>query len=310
MSTLSKTPAAPTVSIGEAERRSGVAKETLRVWERRYGFPAPCRDAAGDRVYSTEDVEKLRLMKGLIDLGERPAKLAPLSLEALSARFPASGRVHDGSLGVWVEDALDRLRRHDVDGLRDLMQSAIYAQGLSRFVQDSVSPLTHAIGEAWYGGRLNIYEEHLFTEQLVRVLRGAIEGLPRPAAARPRVLMTTVPGEPHALGLLMAECLLTLGGARCFSLGTETPPEQIVEAAEAYGADVVALSFSAMIPAATAQAMTAEVRARLTARMDLWVGGAGAGLTGPQQPGVRTLVNLTDIPSALDRWRSARPAAS
>lgn len=291
------------IPIGEAERRSGVAKETLRVWERRYGFPSPVRDAAGDRLYTAEDVEKLRLMKTLIDHGDRPARLAPLSREDLVARLLTPSPANDGQAGAWVEDALDRLRRHDVDGLRELMQSAIYAQGLARFVQDNVATLTRAVGEAWIGGRLQVYEEHLFTEQLVRILRGALDGLPRPAAARPRVLLTTLPGEPHALGLLMAECLLALGRARCLSLGAETPPAEVVAAARAHGADVVAVSFSAMVPAEAARRAAADLRAALPPETELWAGGASAAHVGPA-PGVRTLPNLPDIPEALDHWRS------
>lgn len=292
------------LTIGEAERRSGVPKETLRVWERRYGFPAPTRDAAGDRLYTVADVEKLRLMKVLIDAGERPAQLAGLGVEELAARAPRPAPAND-AVGEWVEAALDRLRRHDVDGLRDLLQSGIYARGLDRFVQDNVAALTRAVGEAWVGGRLQVYEEHLFTEQLVRVLRGALDGLPRPPAARPRVLLTTAPGEPHALGLLMAECLLTLGGARCLSLGPETPPEQIVGAAAAHDADVVALSFSGMFGEAAARAVASDLRTYLPTATELWVGGACAGLADLAHTGVRPLPNLADIPEALAGWRAA-----
>lgn len=302
-------PDAGALTIGEAERRSGVPKETLRVWERRYGFPAPGRDAAGDRLYSAADVEKLRLMKALIDAGERPAQLAGLSIDELSARAPRPAPAND-AVGEWVEAALDRLRRHDVDGLRDLLQAGIYARGLHNFVQDNVAALTRAVGEAWVGGRLQVYEEHLFTEQLVRVLRGALDGLPRPPTARPRVLLTTAPGEPHALGLLMAECLLTLGGARCLSLGTETPPEQIVGAASAHAADVVALSFSGMFGEAAAYGVVNGLRSQLPAGTELWVGGACAGLADLPHDGVRPLVNLADIPDTLEGWRSARTGAS
>ena len=59
----------------------------------------------------------------------------------------------------------------------------------------------------------------------------------------PRVVLTTVPEEQHVLGLLMSECLLTLEGAACIPLGTQTPLADIVRAASAHAADVVAPSF-------------------------------------------------------------------
>ena len=39
----------PDLNIAGAERATGLSKDTLRVWERRYGFPTPHRDAAGER---------------------------------------------------------------------------------------------------------------------------------------------------------------------------------------------------------------------------------------------------------------------
>ena len=50
-----------------AERATGLSKDTLRVWERRYGFPQPDRDASGERLYPAEQVTRLRLIKRLMD---------------------------------------------------------------------------------------------------------------------------------------------------------------------------------------------------------------------------------------------------
>ena len=54
-------------TIANVEKETGLSKDTLRMWERRYGFPAPERDPGGDRVYPAAQVERLRLIKRLID---------------------------------------------------------------------------------------------------------------------------------------------------------------------------------------------------------------------------------------------------
>ncbi|MDQ5941447.1 MAG: MerR family transcriptional regulator, light-induced transcriptional regulator, partial [Pseudomonadota bacterium] len=64
----------PAFTIGAVERDTGLAKDTLRVWERRYGFPQPERDANGERLYPAAQVERLRLIKRLMDQGFRPGK--------------------------------------------------------------------------------------------------------------------------------------------------------------------------------------------------------------------------------------------
>jgi len=105
--------------------------------------------------------------------------------------------------------------RHENDAFVQALQQRLARDGLQRFVQDTVAPLASLIGLAWQDGRLQVFEEHRFTEATQRVLRQAIAAVP-PGRA-PRVLLTSVPGESHALGLLMAEAVLALEGAR--SLG-------------------------------------------------------------------------------------------
>ena len=73
------------VGIAAVERDTGISKETLRVWERRYGFPSPGRDAAGERLYPPEQVQRLGLVKRLLDAGYRPGRIVAASTEALAA---------------------------------------------------------------------------------------------------------------------------------------------------------------------------------------------------------------------------------
>jgi methanogenic corrinoid protein MtbC1 len=288
--------------IGEAARRSGVPKDTLRVWERRYGFPAPLRDMAGDRAYPPDQVEKLRLIRILIEKGRRPSHLVSRSLPALQAEFQTEA-ADSSAPEPWVVEALDLLRGHDVEGLRARLVATLHARGLRPFVQDNVAALSKAVGEAWVAGRLEVFEEHLFTELVTRVLRSALEGVRPGPDARPRILLTTLPGEPHALGLLMAECVMTLAGARGLSLGVETPPEDIARAVTAHDADIVALSFSAMYPAPSARRELKSLRTALPATVALWAGGGCPGLTGLTQPGLTILTDLDDVDAAVAAWR-------
>ncbi len=68
------------LSIAAVERDTGIAKDTLRVWERRYDFPIPLRDKNDDRVYPADQIEKLRILKRLLDSGFRPGRIVPLPI--------------------------------------------------------------------------------------------------------------------------------------------------------------------------------------------------------------------------------------
>src|SRR5476649_1324465 len=73
-------PGALGIGIGAIAHEIGLTKDTLRVWERRYGFPQPLRSSGGERLYPQEQVTKLRLVKRLLDAGHRPSKVLPQSI--------------------------------------------------------------------------------------------------------------------------------------------------------------------------------------------------------------------------------------
>jgi len=290
--------------IAAVERDVGLSKDVLRVWERRYGFPVPERGSNGERLYSAEQVERLRLIKRLMDQGHRPGRLLASSVDELSAlAVPYAKAAHAAArAGGELDDLVGHITRHDNDAFVQALQQRLAHDGLQRFVLDTVAPLTLLVGLAWQDGRLQVFEEHRFTEATERVLRQAIAAVP-PGRA-PRVLLTSVPAEPHALGLLMAEAVLALEGATCISLGTQTPLPEIGRAAAAHRADIVALSFSAAFPRRRVAAVLAELRAALPHTTALWAGGGGVRRVAALS-GVELTATWHDALAALGRWRGA-----
>lgn len=295
-------------TIANVEKETGLSKDTLRMWERRYGFPAPERDPGGDRVYPAAQVERLRLIKRLIDQGHRPGQLMALSPEALRT-LPARDTGDEPRRAVIsaagnqeIDELLALLKNHDAAQFQQRLQQTLARQGLGRFVMDTVAPLTRQVGQAWEDGRFAVFEEHLFTELTKRVLRQAIASLPPPNAG-PRILLTSVPDEPHVLGLLMAEALFALEGAQCIPLGAQMPLLDIAHATAAHRADVVALSFSSAFPTRRVGPVLAQLRELLPAEVALWVGGDGAPPAAIPL-GVSRLRTLADGVEALGVWRA------
>lgn len=294
-------------TIGAVERDTGIAKDTLRVWERRYRFPVPDRDAHGERLYSAEQVEKLRALKRLIDRGHRPGRIMACSLEellALSRTAAAPAEPENADLVA----ILGLLAGHRLEELRQALGQRLLREGLAGFCEHTVATLNRRIGEAWMEGRIQVHEEHLYTETIQRLLRQSLAATAQPGR-EPRVLLTTLPGEEHGLGLLMAEVMLAVEGASCVSLGTQTPVWDIVRAAQKDRADVVALSFSAGYSPERAAAGLAELRAQLPAGVELWVGGDNPALARRRLDGVTAVRELGAIATALARWRGEHGAA-
>jgi MerR family transcriptional regulator, light-induced transcriptional regulator len=300
-----------TLSISAVERDTGLSKDTLRVWERRYGFPSPGRDGIGERAYTLDQVEKLRAVKRLMDAGHRPGRIVPLPLSELQALTDSTVDQPQRSVEAALGSAdlrvyLNFIRGHDMTGLRTELTRLLSRFGVSRFVTEVVAPLNAAVGDAWIRGQLEIFEEHMYTETMQVVLRLAIAGIPEPGPqAQPRVLLSTFPGEPHGLGLLMAEAMLALEGCSCVSLGVQTPLWDIVLASAAHRADIVALSFTGcMNPNQVVEGLT-ELRQKLAAPVRVWAGGSAPVLHRRRVEGVEPLGTLDEIPAQLKRWRTS-----
>lgn len=343
------------MSIAAVERDTGLSKDTLRVWERRYDFPQPVRDAQGERSYPLDQIEKLRLIKRLLDVGHRPSRLVSLPLDDLQALTersadaqgltgptrrrgarppaptegelaPRNGRAHllscdsapawsDQAQGLaspqhpWVDQCLVHVDRHDPISLRAELARALLQLGLSRFIAELATPLLGAIGNGWLRGRFQIYQEHWVSHYIQQALHSAIQSFPTPKGTNaPKVLLSTLPGEHHSLGLLMVESWLCLEEAQPINLGPQTPLWDLVHAAQSCQVDIVALSFSPHAPPPLLQDGLADLRAKLPARIELWAGGSHPMLQRKPPDGVIVLHDMGSLSAAVARWRTvARP---
>ena len=104
-------------TIGAVARLTGLSTQLIRAWEQRYGAVVARRAANGRRIYSTDDVEKLGLLKVLTERGIAISTIANLELDALRGRVeeadkvalkPLEGKVRVAALGAFVPDLLRR----------------------------------------------------------------------------------------------------------------------------------------------------------------------------------------------------------
>ena len=303
------------LSIAAVERDTGLGKDTLRVWERRYGFPNPGRDEHDERSYPMAQVEKLRIIKRLMDQGHRPGRIVGLSVQELHKMSdallatPLPLGMSQAQRQADVAHYMALLRGHDAEGMRQQLKQALANLGLKQFVANVVAPLTTAVGDAWMRGELHVFEEHTYSTCICALLRQAIDHLTETSTmATPRVLLTTFPQEVHGIGLLMAEAMLALQGARSVSLGTQTPVSDIAKAAQAHAMQVVALSFSLSMKPKHVKEGLEELRALLPPEVEIWAGGHNAALKRCAQDGLLVLRGLDHIATEVQRWRNAQGA--
>lgn len=292
-------------SISDVSRISGIPKDLLRMWERRYGYPDPVRDDNGDRQYSNDHLDKLVIIRQLIDQGRRPGKLVEMTTtdlhRLLQQPTPQSAPDFDQLLALLQSD--------DLGGLYRWFQAQLQSYGLRAFVHQVMVPATQLVGDAWASGELAVFEEHLFTELMKSCVRQSmvenqdVSNARHNGALKPLVMLTTVTGEQHSLGLLMVEVLLRLGGAEVISFGTEMPFKDIREAAENYQVDVIGLSFSSHFKVEDAFVMVSGLRQMVDDKVQIWVGGEAFEQATCSPEGIQVLNDLYDVERELVAWR-------
>jgi methanogenic corrinoid protein MtbC1 len=254
-------------------------------------------------------LEKLRVVKRLLDAGHRPGRIVPLALDQLQALsdeipdLPGSDAA-DGMDAQDLESYIALIREHDSARLRGALTRHLSRVGVAHFVTAVLPPLGAAVGDAWLRGQMEIFEEHLYSEVVQVVMRSAIASVPETTNPESlRVLLSTFPGEPHGLGILLAEALLTVEGCRCTSLGPQTPLWDLVLAARAIRADVVALSFTGcMNPNQIVEGLV-ELRSKLPPGVQVWAGGPAPVLFRRPLEGVQAFADLRSLAQAVSSAR-------
>jgi DNA-binding transcriptional MerR regulator len=301
------------LSIGALSAATGIPVDTIRTWERRYGFPEPVRKPSGHRVYPIALVPRLRRVVQAIARGHRAAEVLQASEGALEALLDSMPRVPADSAArstpvarvpaeSGLEEMLEPLRTFDADRLMRAFQSDWAQLGPLEFLEHRAAPFLRAVGEAWAEGTLDVRHEHFASAVLgdfLRVVRRPLDD----RASGPLAALATLPGELHGLGLQMAALVFSSAGWRPLVLGVDTPISQI--AALAREALLGAVALSRIQPAARdGTASVRELRRRLPRTIPLLVGGAGAP-AGERLNGVEIFRDL----AGLDQWLRSRTAA-
>jgi methanogenic corrinoid protein MtbC1 len=197
------------------------------------------------------------------------------------------------------DSLLEAAYQYDRETVMEIFQRWWAELGLSAFLKARMAPLAQEIGAAWVEGRLDIRHEHFLTELMQDTLRSLRMPLEPSAAGRP-LLLATLPGERHALGLQMAALTSTIVRRRVRLLGTECPIAELLETAFRLNAAAVGITVTGSSAFPETLLAIGELRAKLPSAIQLWIGGAGAKLLGDLPGGVLVLPTLDGLERALE----------
>ncbi|MDJ0762534.1 MAG: MerR family transcriptional regulator [Myxococcota bacterium] len=277
---MNKTDENGLLSIGGLAIASGVSAETLRNWERRYGFPRPERRISGHRRYPLSIVSRLRLIRQVTDQGYKPSFAVTADVDELERILRETERKSreksaDDPTQKWqreVDQWLVSISRFDAEEIEVGLRRAWFRYGAFDFLTKLAVPFLRAVGDRWSVHDLTVAEEHFASE----ILQGFLMRQWRPLseqAGNTRVVLATLEGERHCLGLHMAAVFLVLSRIEVIYLGPSTPRLDITGAAKKHGAAAVVIGASTASKPTTVAAELAKLRDALPLEVAVVVGG-------------------------------------
>ncbi len=266
--------------------RTGLSRDVLRAWEFRYGAVEPLRTPGGQRLYSDEDIERLRLLRLALDAGRRIGQISALNMDelhqlvredekaAVEMVLREGPRLDDRRSAEFLDGALAAVEALDAGRLETTLNRALISLEAAELIESVISPMMTRIGELWWNDHLDPSHEHLATAVASRVLDRIRATAHR--ADGPSIVVATPRGQRHELGAMLAAAVAATEGWRVTYLGIDLPAESIVTAAAAVSARAVALS---VIYPTDDEALADELvtlRRGLPEHVKILVGGQGA----------------------------------
>ncbi|MEZ4552501.1 MAG: MerR family transcriptional regulator [Dehalococcoidia bacterium] len=282
-------------TVHAAGRATGISPWRIRTWERRYGVPAPARDAGGRRTYTEADLAVLRRMAALVDQGLSASHAAEAIRreEDTTTAARVDPEVVDGRVALLVDAAA----LFDEHGCLETLASAA-GVGWAGAIEAIVMPALREVGLRWERGEVSLAAEHFLSLLVHRELMAAVAALPEAAPDAPRLVIACAQDDFHDMGAIALWLLLRERGAHVVCLGADVPARAIVTATQAFHPGAVCVTGVA----ATSTPMLAEAaRVLLESRTDARVFVGGPAATGPTAEGIaaprlpESLVAATDM---------------
>ncbi len=256
---------------------TGLSKDVIRVWEKRYGLIKPLRSANRYREYTDEDVALLRFLKEELDRGQTIGALAIEGRDSLLQRMRLDAMPKQQELAplqtlldelVSCLDPLDKIR------FERKLNGAVAVLPFEEAIQRILLPLERLVGELWHQGKIDIAVEHYVTKLIQQKLFAVMNQLPVNEHG-PRLLIACPEGEWHEIGAQAVAYLATMRGCHVYYLGPNLPTASLASFCDRIKPELVLLSLTEVKSSDDAVQLLRELDG-LAGRWPVAIGGEGA----------------------------------
>ena len=213
----------------------GVMPHTIRTWEKRYQVFTPERSGGGQRIYSELDLDKAKLIVGLIEQGHTISSLAKHSLGDLRSLLVVNKSEDFETEKMFnsfeIKKLLKHLKNFDIDLVSSYMQHLRLSVGVKEFIFKIVLPVMHEIEKFCLKGTYSATQEHIIST-IVRDQLHQIN-LANEGANSERFALATPEGNLHELPILIAEIICHANRVSTNYFGASHPAQCLSEAVNA-----------------------------------------------------------------------------
>jgi DNA-binding transcriptional MerR regulator/methylmalonyl-CoA mutase cobalamin-binding subunit len=312
----------PVRTITFVARQTGLTIHTIRIWEKRYGAVKPIRADNNRRLYTEEDVERLRLLREATMAGHAIGQIARASLPELERLVRDSGvplldsrkrrgKETDATAEALIEQAIGMVTNFDGQGLPKLLERAAVDLGSPAVLQKFMAPLAERVGDLWRAAELTIAHEHFASANITEFLASYARPF-SPQSTAGHLVLATPQGQYHELGAIIAAAAARSHGWRTTYLGAALPVQEIVGALRNLEPHVLGLSIVFPPDDDQLRRDLRKLRGLLPSHIPLIIGGRSAeNYTDVLREVKAVLVEkLDDLYPVLDKLHRNRPRAA
>lgn len=303
-----------TITLSSVVKRIGINENTLRAWERRYKAITPMRDENGRRAYSSQEVERIKLLWALVKEGYAIGKIANLPLSKLKKELAATLSPEVNALELpaskseeYQQSMLKALEKFDLEQLNLILKKARFEISTKDIVMKLIWPLLKKVGQSVTLGNLSITQEHILSALLrdhLGMIHQSMASYDSPSKKRNRcVIITSREGDLHEFGILMASILAHIYQFRTIYLGPNMPEKDLLNACEQINPDLLILGMTSL-PAdreiVSPQDYVKALHKTLPRKVSIFLGGSGAGIKiGKSERKIIEMKDLIDLDRLL-----------
>jgi methanogenic corrinoid protein MtbC1 len=263
--------------IHRVAKLTGLSKDVIRVWERRYGLVKPSRSSNRYREYSDEEVALLRFVKAQMEQGATIGGLAEEGRDSLVARMRVATPVSAGEQHPHerlLDELMGALDPLDKAGFERRLNGAVAIIPFEEAIQRILLPLQRRVGERWHQGHLTIAVEHYVTKLIQQKMFSVMNHLPVNESG-PCVVIGCPEGESHEIGAQAVAYIAATRGCHVYYLGPNLPSSDLLSFCDRIHPDLVLLSITETKSDVDARHQIKELEI-VSAHWPVAVGGQGA----------------------------------